>query len=174
MNIDLTPFCRHYPTAMWTDIDKPCHIGRWLYATDGHICVRVPAGKTGGTRPKGFPKCEGLLWPKAADWKAMNPAPMGDTTERTGKMPCPACNGDGYKKNGHKCKTCKGNGRIEGPYLRDLTVSGRTVTIQQKDAEAISKLPGLLLATTGRGEMIRFRFKGGQGLLMAVDTGGKP
>ncbi len=44
MTINLTLFCRSDPDdCCYPGIRKPFRIGKWVYAADGPICVRVPA-----------------------------------------------------------------------------------------------------------------------------------
>ena len=45
MPINLQLFCWLGETHRYPGITKPFRIGKWLYATDGRVCVRIPADK---------------------------------------------------------------------------------------------------------------------------------
>lgn len=78
--------------------------GEWIYATNGHIAVRVP-------------KTEGIEAEESA-----KPAKIGDLFEKNKRdtfieipaLPprekCPTCNGSGI---GYRCSECNGEGEIE-------------------------------------------------------------
>ena len=164
---DLARIC---PTEAYKTIHPlcgaPANIGLWRYATDGHICIRLPRrrGCKPGVRQQGSPKCEGLPWPENTQWKAMKPEPLPKMIEAFGIVACPKCGGDG-------CRSCKFEGEVSGTFFRELTIGGVLVTIRKCYADILKDLPSLLVATARNGTMIVFRFKGGEGLLMTVDTG---
>lgn len=101
----IAKFCA--PNDIRTYMAKPMRAGSWLYATNGHIAIRVPydpeidVGTTEGMKADIaalFDRC--LL-------SAVNRAPM---PELPAPVPCPACNGTG---TAHVCGTCDGEGEFE-------------------------------------------------------------
>lgn len=103
--IELSPFCGGGGTR-W-DIDCPWVAHGWRYATDGRICVRVPAGgepNTVGHRVPLIAEFDGF----AADLCTVPFAPPDGPWER-----CPVCDGTGY--GWRDCDLCEGFGSCHCP-----------------------------------------------------------
>lgn len=121
MSIDLKRFCgcehdiREYVRQPWA------HQG-YVYATNGHICVRVPAPEHAGTTSE-VPIAESArgLFERATNTEyaplpPFTPAPVCFQCEGEGhykQSKCGDCDGEGNFKRGHheyECRECEGTG----------------------------------------------------------------
>lgn len=102
--IDLTPFCGkdgHYtPSTPWFESGH-------IYATDGHVCVRVPAeAGLGNEAEDDKPKGLILGWPTGDEtwlpWPPVIPIP--------GEEECPMCGGKRFVHGDQLCRHCEGGG----------------------------------------------------------------
>lgn len=167
----------------------------WIYATNGHIAVRVP-------------KVEGIDAPESD--KPANIANLFEKSKRDNftelpKLPaaekCPVCNGSciGYKcpecdgkgdfdkgSHNHSCKECGGSGQVDDGYDADkepcVECDGdgesryKAVKVgkwhyDRRYLAKIKKLPAVKFACPPYGEdnvPAYFVFDGGEGLLMPM------
>lgn len=152
----LQSFCA-LPSEMRVCMHKPMRVGAWVYATNGHYCVRVPAGDE--PEASQSPKCMPGLFEEYAATEfvpmpklAMAPAcaecngtgiwhddELGETDE------CPACFGRGFEK---WYRTLIGDAEFELGYLNKLAT-----------------LPNVQIHTRGPSEPMTLRFDGGEALL---------
>lgn len=168
------------------------------YATDARICVRTAAEwyETEGAEQRGLPNAARNIpwdhdksrgwkkWPAAARYEDQDdaPCPMCGEIERE---ECPAC--EGYGENyvephswqwckvcggdgilSVECRMCKGVGSGNFPNL--LVLPECNLKIARKYDQKIRTLSGVefLARPQKYDEPIRFRFDGGEGLVMAI------
>lgn len=121
--LDLTPFC-DAPHAPWkrgcrnyrVDTpfvqDSPIGHGLRRYATDGRICVAVPAtadecvGEAVNLPPAG-----GLAWQKHDTLRGWKRWPRQDYITAT-DAECPTCDGYGFADEPQECEACQGVGTL--------------------------------------------------------------
>jgi len=192
--MNLQPFC--HPDRRTSGISTPFSRMDHTYATDGKLIVRVPRLADVGERDN-TPQVDNLGWNHAelADW---TDAPELDqaTVKRcsvckgTGKTNiCPECYGYGEvltetSMNWYEvtCKTCVAAGKVAGgedvcDYCAgtgkdvDTPVEWRSGHISALMLTRLSTLPGLQLSPYGEPtEVIRFKFDGGEGLVMPMSA----
>jgi len=109
--INLAAFCTAdcYP---W--MREPVSDGAWLYATGGHVCVRVPTCRPAQVVPD---EIRNLRWHDRP--VASEPWPRGPYAP--GRVRCPECGGSGDGKAKIECTECKGTGTVECPDCRQDT-----------------------------------------------------
>ena len=170
--MDLKQFCGTEESRPY--IMAPFSIGQWTYATNGHICVRIPRlpDVAEPTEPK-ILKAEKLFEEMPADGYAPLPSIALEADEddacdecdgRGYEHDCPgclctcdACNGTGHPLPGHKTTVGIGDAIFNGRYIFQLL-----------------KLPNVVMTTpcmqpgTGSGKAAFFRFDGGEGCLMEM------
>jgi hypothetical protein len=179
-------FCGRYIKAPWV---KSGH----RYATEGHICIRVPTTEVDTVeleRPGTAVKALALPWtPTAEPWQPW-PEPNyiikdAECPECKGngdryRLKCAICNGTGKCKcsecgDEHDCSKCYGNGVLLGPDCPHCNGKGKcpqpVETMVGKHLigyainEAIMSLPGPIEWQDNPGGLVRFRFAGGEGLV---------
>lgn len=81
---------------------------------------------------------------------------------------CKECEGHGRvsSKSGSKCDDCDGTGKIEA----DIKYRGAVFSVSQ--IRAIAALPSAELANPAINGTVRFRFTGGEGLIVPLNTSG--
>lgn len=125
--MDITRFCAINGYRGW--MNKPFRVGGFLYATNGHVAVRMPddasvdvgAGDESGKVVALFGKCEQAAY----TWVAV-PKVEGDKVctrcGGTGKTrECPECDGEGefdYGNHTYECKECEGIGAVPASHGR--------------------------------------------------------
>lgn len=197
MNINLKRFCAS------TDDDRAClrepwpHKG-WMYATNGHIIVRVPAPDHAGTvaehdiaeRAVGiFAKCEAdghAPLPRLALGQKCN---VCRGTGHVYTVKCGECDDGEFQHGSHtyECKECEGTGRAEstkaggGEKTTCIGCHGKgycgfnRVPIGDKGAgydavylSWIRALPNAVFAPGEAEKTAHFKFDGGEGCLMPM------
>jgi hypothetical protein len=194
--MDLKRFCanksdpRAYLREPWA------HKG-YVYATNGHIVVRVPAPDQAEAiaEHKAAATAEGLFatFP-AIEAQPLPPFTLGEEcffcagTGEAYSVDCPDCDGEGEFIHGahdYECKECEGGGFVDAEKIpENKTVChacyGRGYKAHRApvgpmgagfDASYLSwiaALPGVLFAARGPAESGRFTFDGGEGLLMPM------
>ena len=162
MAVDLKAFCAN-PRELRLWMHAPFRIGQWVYATNGHYCVRVPATtepEATGAYPKNiaalfdrsFADAEFLLLPDFAQaptcttcgGSGVNPHPSSEDEDDE----CWECVGRGFQK---WMRTRVGDAEYELGYLNKLQA-----------------LPQARIATRGHKEPMAVLFDGGQALLMPM------
>lgn len=187
--IDLKKFCD--PTHARREMSAPFSVGAYTYATEGHICVRVPLvegyGAPGLNRftididrllnrnserhliplpqlPQGpnYYECYACIGGKR---------PTCNTCHGTGEVecnlghehPCPDCCGNSAP--GGICQTCDGTARL----LKKQPVKIGKQVLDANFLRLIADLPDIQVSLTEEGmEAIYFRFTGGDGMLMGM------
>ncbi len=147
---DLKPFCGTKDFARYA-LTTPWHYSGWQYASDGTICVRVPAIRPIPSdeedRPKAFTLFE--QFPECTE-----PWPEHDGTEK--EYPCSACGGlqsvececpECGTPHNASCKDC-----VNGTELRpkSLTIAGRRIV--GKYCLKIQALGTVLFCSDGEAE----------------------
>lgn len=189
--IDLTKFCGKASSAY--PFAEPFVAGGWRYATDGRICVRVPAAGEPDSdkvvkhveQSFAHPRDNAIPWPT-------NGAVYGDGecwscdgtgyTERTNCKKCDGrgetfcdhcgrdgdceeCGGKGYSVMDKACRTCKGKGFCEQIKYRMV---GEFAVRGDFDA-LIRSLPDVRWAgNRTEANSVHFVFAGGEGVVMRL------
>jgi hypothetical protein len=196
MMIDLKRFCANEsdPRAY---LREPWAHNGYVYATNGHIVVRIPAPESAGVvaEHKAAATAEGLfaIFP-AIEGAELPPFTLGEPChfcEGSGiayATDCPDCDGEGLFTHGahdYDCKECDGEGFVDADKIpENKTVChacyGRGYKAKRVPVGAlgggfdatylswIAALPGALFAARGPEESGRFTFDGGEGLLMPM------
>jgi hypothetical protein len=163
--IDLKPFCG-------TDESRPYLMQPWsrdgfTYATNGHICVRVPA-------IDGIEDCEaapnaGKLFAVPLTSELVSVTTLSLPPER--RAECSGCEGRGVK---HRCpdcacvcEKCSGTKEVGGEDRVSVGLNGFNIGLRY--LRLIVSLPGAKVQTIGEpGGAVAFAFDGGDGRLMAL------
>ena len=155
----LQSFCA-LPSELREYLHKPMRVGAWVYATNGHYCVRVPAGdepevvKTPTNMHALFEKhaaTEFVPMPEfeqAAACDECKGSGLYDYGDGDGYEECYACLGRGFEK---WRRTRVGDAEFELGYLNKLAT-----------------LPNVQIHTRGPSEPMTLRFDGGEALLMPM------
>ena len=162
MTLDLMQFCERNGMRLW--MAEPFGVGKYTYASNGVILVRVPrsdwpsADLPSEVLPASFPQV--LEWLDGSPAMAPLPAiPPGPFYTR-----CLWCAGSGEVES-DECDECDGEGVIEKyTYYRFGTRSFNARYLRR-----IKALPDSRLAIKGpKMDGALFTFTGGRGLLMPV------
>ena len=176
---------------------KPALIGEYVYASNGHWIVRIPAAEAQAEacESESFIKNAPAVFEKAKQENFIplpaQPEPVKchhckGTGMGTGGD-CESCEGDGefyHHDHYYECKSCDGDGctfqftrdgKDECPYCdgsgyeigRDSTIAFGDSSYASRYLYRLSLLPGIEIATAGDAAA-RFRFEGIEGLLMPV------
>lgn len=189
--INLMDFCLPaYQNSSGYRMDQPFEQEDWLYATNGHICLRVRP-ETADTKlgEERLPPAAGLHWPDdQARWRKM-PEPIVFLAHGY----CHACDGHAHEGNLQECPKCEGWGckacfgmgstgdrpcpQCGGKPLGNWPCLAR-IEEQYYQVHLIDKvrsLGDLEISQNTRpfipdhGYPLAFRFEGGTGLLMPFD-----
>lgn len=190
----LQPFCSTDETR--PNIAKPFSIGDWTYATDGRIIIRVPRlAEVPDLDPINRIDPDRLMvehqaGPAWLPMPAVEPAPPPRPCTRCKGVPvpqCQACRGAGevvyefwhenscYRRD-EDCPVCQGvtscprcDGTLTEPEQFDASpVEIGGILIGAPFARLLASLPGCELAPRGEYDPCRFRFDGGEGLVMPL------
>lgn len=173
--INLNKFCSKDDTRY--RIQKPWSRGEYTYATNGHICVRVPRLADIEENPKA-PDTEKLF----SDALAREyPVWLEPPEVRVKLVKCDLCGGMGGIFTNEVCDECDGEGRFMMSEPVRFQINGKEIGLSNIYIALIRELAeaeiGLTEAaaiplTHGKsgptGTPVMFRFDGGIGLLMPV------
>jgi hypothetical protein len=183
--IDLKPFCLCLPDehASYNQevkqlLSAPFSIGDHTYATNGHICVRIPR-RLDAPEVKETPDTTKLLSlaPKlfldSVGYYQLAPLNLPEVEERT----CGACRGRGTKHDCPSC-TCPCPHCDNGKSIWEVFVRIGSATFQANYVRLMLALPGLQVSKTlkrhvsaqGPARPLRFCFDGGEGALMSANA----
>jgi hypothetical protein len=187
-SFDLTPFCllnklEHYSPEVNQILSAPFSIGDHTYASNGHICVRIPR-RPDAPEFRETPDTSKALFsaPKlfldTVGYCQLAPLNLPEVEEKT----CSACGGRGTK---HDCPNCTcpcPNDCNDGKSIREVFVKISGATFQANYVRRMLALPDLHVSKTikryvnGNEHMrlLRFRFDGGEGALAAIWGSVKP
>lgn len=162
--LDLTTFCSTEPSR--PNLHAPFRLGEHVFATDGRICVRVPAYEgppEGSVDPRKFFSNIPEVTPARLRSIKSAQKQLDECTNcgGTGKMhECPNCD------CGH-CEFCDGAGSVDNtPKIR---VALRGAVFDLRYINLIRTLPNLHLAVSApKDAAMYFRFDGGDGVLMPM------
>ena len=155
----LQSFCA-LPSELREYMHKPMRVGAWVYATNGHYCVRVPAGdepEAVKTPTNMHALCEKHAATEFVPMPTFAKAPTCAECNGTGIWyddefldddECPYCFGRGFEK-WHRTRV--GDAEFELGYLNKLAT-----------------LPNVQIHTRGPYEPMTLRFDGGEALLMPL------
>lgn len=168
--VDLQPFCGGGTARPY--LNTPFSLGKFSYATNGHVLVRVPRRSEFSEFSADVPmNVEGVL-KSVGEVKyevravALPPKPV------IALVPCDECNGTGRE---HDCRSCEcdcegcgGKGQVAPDPSVSTTVCGLPVNLEY--VRLILALPGIEWATSAvaKDRPIGFRFTGGVGCLMPM------
>jgi len=166
---DLMKFC----SPDRSNITEPFSIGKFTYATNGHILIRVPLIPEILFNPKS-PNPETSVFsktPNPVEWFDI-PAVKKPELEKT--VTCWECGGTGIAdcptcgKPGHECDECDGTGEVTTkPLLRSTKING--LSFDEKYLYLIKDLPNVKISPTQHAKAAWFKFDGGDGLLMPLN-----
>jgi hypothetical protein len=187
---ELQSFCgKHYHHES-RGLDEVSSVGKWSYATDGVICIRVPR-LSGVDKKLGFDP--GVLFDKAGSQTEWQAIPAVTVTEH----PCEECAGGGHWRDcnyckGRGCKRCNYDGIVgctaDHPSMMDqcdeclgtgvikkgdtiMEGTGGPVRLSAVYLDRIKYLPNVMIALPMSEDTrlaARIRFDGGEGLLMPM------
>jgi hypothetical protein len=153
------------------ELARPFSIDAWTYASDGCVLVRVPRRDEIAECESDFAaKVHAMVCTVASRKPHYSSAPPFDLPERSEREEeCFVCDGSGNAHHHHcphcrcECPRCKGTGKI----VALETVKIGNVPFNSKYVSWLQRLPNLELDRIPRGvKPLRFRFDGGEGLLM--------
>lgn len=160
MSIDLKPFCGN-EWEVRAALRAPWVQDGWLYATNGHVCVRLPAIEANSVGPR-HPKNVSALFNKAfnveGEFIAFPTLPC--------LVNCPVCGGSGSVEDEHGdtdcCFNCYGSGF---DWTRqEVGDSGFNLLYMHQ----LSALPNARICTNGKKDAAAVLFDGGQAILMPM------
>lgn len=111
--LDLMAYCAKRPRLAKYTLTLPYNLADWVYATEGHICVRVRPETADVEQATGrIPPFETLSWnhDRLRGWRSLpklEPLLAKDS-------PCTACEGYGLEGGDvfQECETCQGCGQV--------------------------------------------------------------
>lgn len=179
--IDLTKFCSQDATRF--NIQEPFSKGEWTYATNGHICIRVPMLHVPAfPEKKEAPDCE-RIFNKAEERGPYEWVPVPEVQVEI--VMCDDCKGSGKERVGQlkgygiACFECFGVGHY--PKCQPVTFPlgsppSQTIHLSNIYLDLIRKeLPNPQIGLTVKAASIRsgitpvkIKFDGGEGLLMPM------
>lgn len=168
--IDLKPFCG---TDVYRSyLHQPFSQGDFTYATNGHICMRVPRREDAPEQDKVNPSA--MPWDKAQDFA---PLPMLTLPEKsTDIRECDECY-DGYEHDCPDCEciceACHGTNQIDFDSDEKMSVDLFGIPFALRYVRLLMTLPGVQISlvqmpTFDAAKGLAFRFEGGDGLLMPL------
>lgn len=174
---------------------RPISYGDWVYATNGALAIRVPKAEGIDADVSRDLNTLELHFARRRNDTAIDlppilePVPCIDCDGTGLQYECQDCDGDGeiqYRNHEYECKECCGSGVVTDPPLKnakallcqackgtkenifDLTVIGNR-QFRTHYLRKISALPGFVF-TDSKEDAAFFKFDGGEGLLMKVNT----
>lgn len=159
---DLKKYCddpangRYKLTAPWSE-------GDYTYASNGHILVRVPRIDDPAINERKGVKICGTPLGEYFDKVPEKWYPIPEVHPK--EQDCPDCNGKGkfkYKGETVQCEECDGKGRFD----RHISDDVGGVLFSDVYLSWIAALPNPSIGPFGATDVARFKFDGGEGLLM--------
>ena len=173
--VDLTKFCFKGENPF--KIQEPFSKGKWTYATNGHMAIRVPR-----LHVPEFPENEKApdveeLFKEADKRGPYEWVPVPEVKIET--VQCGACKGiDIRKEDGEAfpCKRCNGEGHYQKAEPVKFPLGAATIALSNVYLDLIHReLPnpqiGLIKEAAGdhwTAKPVKIRFDGGEGLLMPI------
>ncbi len=141
----------------WTD-------GGYTYATNGHICIKVPALSDVSVEPNPV-NAEKIFreTPQPAEWF---PVPRVKKPKIPKETVCTDCEGSG-KDDDNECPECGGTGKVE-EYISPCYLKIGNQSFAEKYLYLIQGFPNVQIGPVTGGIAARIKFDGGEGLLMPV------
>jgi hypothetical protein len=165
--IDLDKFCEKDGVRYY--LEKPFRLGGYIYATNGHLAVRIP--DDGREAAEAYKSVSGIgkifadaIARDGEQFTVPNIAlPDGPDEEK-----CPACNGLGEPEcdmeHMHDCPECDGTGMVE----TCIRVSVGVAEFQRKYLRLLAELPNCKIFVQRPDRSAYFTFDGGEGCLMPL------
>lgn len=168
---ELQKFCDTNTYHEAYGITKPFSRGEWTYATNGHICVRIPRISAITHEASVSKSAEKLFADAKARTAVWQPLPDFELKRSV----CNTCGGTGYTKGcgkdaelSFKCEDCDGSGEIKLPGKYIVQGSNGTTQISAIYLDMIKDLPNVMIAPYDETSGFLFRFDGGEGMLMPM------
>jgi len=165
--IDLEPFCGKEGTCSY--LHHPFSRDEFTFATDGRICVRVP--RIAGIPERDLINPIKLPWDQAAEFSPLPELKLPPQT--TDIAPC-----DCYEGKIHECpncececESCDGSGDIKVNSDDDKSIDILALPFGLRYVRLVTTLPNVQIAKIALRDSltgIRFKFDGGDGLLMPL------
>jgi hypothetical protein len=159
--VTLESFCDK--DSSYYNIDLPFRCGDWIYATDGHICVRVPWREYSGTLSDGrIPDTSILKWSSEVEWGPVPEPQPCETCHDRRVVPLEVSTKDFYASPEvdanilvpcDECRVIVGSHRLKWSYVEPLTRFATNLECG---------------APNDPGAPVRFRFDGGEALVMPI------
>jgi hypothetical protein len=181
--IDLSQFCTH-PMEDRESMETPFIQGKYIYATDGIIIIRIPVISTDGVMlfdtdgidKRATPNVSSAPW-KRLDCDMPTWSPMPDIPEEELEF-CIKCVGTGcwdcdcpHCNLSHDCPNCDALGKV----VKLIEIMIGVACLDAKFLRRIKDLPGVVIEHPGdkleKGldcwqEPVAFKFDGGDGFIM--------
>jgi hypothetical protein len=168
--INLQPFCSTDPTREY--IAQPYSQDDYTYATNGHICVRVPRREDVPENPKTPQTAKFFRDESAVSWRPLRKVELPESVKRQ----CYACEGRGTKHDCPDCtcycEKCDSSGTVV--VLASICIGDGLFNIHY--VRLLAALPGILVPEqigpekSGHpGARMPFKFDGGEGLLFGLN-----
>jgi len=185
---DLQPWCYDDPEYRQGMISTPYSQDGYTIATNGHVLIRIPrmndVARNGG--PDIVPLFENAPEPETY-FPVPEPQPptIRECTACFGKKVCPECENEGtieIHSRGRwyevECRSCNGHGKFvscdECDSTGEIVTWGRSKVGSQSFSDKyltlLKTLPGVEIGPTYDLKPARFRFDGGDGLIMPMNV----
>ncbi len=167
MSIDLQPFCGREITRYY--IIKPWSLGEWTYATNGHICIRVPR-RADVPEMVDNPANTVKIFVEHFTAPAFRLFRGADLPEVSADdLKCERCDGRGHMHDCPdctcECEWCDSSGT--NPHRENRSVGINGVPFAACYVRLIQVLPNLRVSTAIKpSDPMPFTFEGGDGVLM--------
>ena len=173
--IDLLKFCSKEEARF--NISRPFSKGEYTYATNGHLAIRV--ARTDQPENLEAPDCERLF---AAAIERGEPPWIDLPPFQLHRKRCPICRGTGFvdeeyrscakeSPNAYECEECEGGVILSGSAI--VKAKKGKVRMASQYLDLLKDLPEIKIGVVGdestrTDKPIRFKFDGGEGLLMPM------
>lgn len=175
MSVDLLKFCSKDESRF--HLHSPFSKGQWTYATNGHLAIRV--AHTDVPENTKAPDCEKLF---ATAIEKGEPPWVDLPPFKLERKRCSDCKGTGFldengescsehSKDGYECENCEGGVIYSGRAI--VKAEKGDVVLAARYLDLLKDLPGIKIGVCGDeskriDKPIRFKFDGGDGLLMPI------
>ena len=170
--LDIQPFCAAGDGFRAKEFSKPFSRGDYTYATDGTIAVRVPRRADVAVSEVGDALPGLFIGVEAIECRPLARVELPKPKVETGS--CRSCEGRGREHDCPDCQCicedCNGSGIEERDTIASASVGIGKASISLANARRLLALSDVAIEEPSRkaGQMIRFRFAGGVGVVMLL------